>query len=160
MFLLLYNLLYMNDLKWAKQAIEMSVKSFEEGAFPAGAVIVKNNEVIAQNTSAKYPKINFHAESKTIDEAVNKLDSQLTDCTMYCSMQPCLMCLSRAYWAGIRRIVYVVKKEEVDTKLCYESPLNHEQIVKEFNDEIEIIQIPELEQEALATYNEWMEANS
>ncbi len=150
----------MNDYKYAQLAIEMAKKSFDEGAFPAGAVIVKNDEVIAQNTSAKYPKINFHAESKTIDEAINKLDSQLTDCTLYCSMQPCLMCISRAYWAGIRRIVYVVKKEEVDTKLCYESPLRHEQIIKEFNEEIEIIQIPELEQEALTTYNEWMSKNA
>ena len=150
----------MNDYKYAQLAIEMAKKSFDEGAFPAGAVIVKNDEVIAQNTSAKYPKINFHAESKTIDEAINKLDSQLTDCTLYCSMQPCLMCLSRAYWAGIRRIVYVVKKEEVDTKLCYESPLNHQSIIENFNEEIEIIQISELEKEAMTTYDKWIQINS
>ena len=150
----------MNDYKYAQLAIEMAKKSFDEGDFPAGAVIVRNDEVVAQNTSAKYPQINFHAESKTIDEAINKLNSQLTDCILYCSMQPCLMCLSRAYWAGIRRIVYVVKKEKVDTKLCYESPLDHENIASSFNEKIEIVQLPELENEAMETYNKWIQINN
>lgn len=146
----------MNDLEFAKLAVEMSKQSYEEGAFPAGAVIVRNGEIIAKNTSAKYPKINFHAESKTIDEAINIINDQLTDCTLYCSMEPCLMCLSRAYWSGIRRIIFVVKKEKVDHKLCYESDANHSDLVKMFNADIDIKQIPELEDNALEYYKLWL----
>jgi tRNA(Arg) A34 adenosine deaminase TadA len=149
----------MKDLEYSRLAVDMAKKSFEEGSFPAGAVIVKDGKIISKNTSAKYPKINFHAESKTIDEAINNLDIQLTGCTLYCSMEPCLMCLSRAYWAGIRRIVYVVKKSNVDYKLCYESDIDQQLLVKNFNENIEIVHVGDLEKEALSIYYKWIENN-
>ena len=145
----------MEDNKFAKLALEMAGKSFEEGAFPAGAVIVQNGKVIAKNTSAQYPNFHLHAESKTIDESMVLLKVQLTDCTLYCSMQPCLMCLSRAYWAGIRRIVYVVKKSSVDPTICYETDLEHEKLLENFNEKIEMTQVPELESVGLELYKKW-----
>jgi len=72
-----------NDKKWLRLAIEMSEKSFNEGAFPAGAVIVKDNIEVAKDISARFPKIVFHAESNTIDASMNKLSSQLTGCVLY-----------------------------------------------------------------------------
>jgi tRNA(Arg) A34 adenosine deaminase TadA len=70
-------------------------------------------------------------------------------------MEPCLMCLTRAYWGGIRKIVYVIEKEKVDSKTCYESPINQIELAKSFNEEIELIHLEELEDEALKTYNNW-----
>ncbi|HQF36272.1 MAG TPA: deaminase [Candidatus Dojkabacteria bacterium] len=130
-----------NDIEFFKIAIEMSHQSYEEGAFPAGAVIVKNGKIISKTTSASFPKINYHAESKSIDIAINDLNEQLTDCTLYASVEPCLMCLSRSYWAGIRRIVLAVKKENVPYTLCYESNLDHLELVKKFNENIKLVYV-------------------
>lgn len=148
------------DIEFAKKALNMARNSFEEGAFPAGAVLVKDNKIVSQNTSAKWPQIIFHAESKTIDEAMTKLNEQLVDCTLYCSMQPCLICMSRAYWAGIRKIFYVINKESVSYKTCYESDLDHGNILEHFNEKIELIQVPELEEEALKLVRKWEKSNT
>lgn len=148
------------NIEFAREAVKMAKLSFEEGAFPAGAVLVKDNKIISKNISAHYPAINFHGESKCVDEAMNKLNVQLTDCVLYCSMEPCLMCLSRAYWAGIRKIFYVLKKEKVDQKLCYENDFDQEKVASSFNEKIEMIQIPELENEVLKIYNDWIEKNN
>jgi tRNA(Arg) A34 adenosine deaminase TadA len=146
----------MNDFEYAKLSVNMAKQSFKEGAFPAGAIIVKDDKIISKQISAKYPNFHLHAESKAIDDAITKLNDQLTNCTLYASMEPCLMCLSRAYWAGIRRIVFVVNKEKVDSKICYESDINQKELVTKFNEKIEIINIKDLEEDALNTYSEWL----
>lgn len=148
------------DVAFTKQAIEMAQRSFDEGAFPAGAILVKDGVVVSSNTSVKYPKIIYHAESKTIDEAMDKLDMQLTDCTLYTSMEPCLMCLSRAYWAGIRKIYFAIKKESVNYKICYESNHNHFGLLEKFNEKIELVHITELEEAALKIVFTWQKQNN
>jgi tRNA(Arg) A34 adenosine deaminase TadA len=150
----------MNTTTYSKKAVELSEKSYNEGAFPAGALIVRDNIIISEATSAKFPKINFHAESKAIDEAINKLNQQLDDCILYTSMEPCLMCLSRAYWAGIRKINFVIKKESVPSEICYESNHDHIELLTKFNVEIELIQTPELEVEALKVVRKWLDDQS
>ena len=148
------------DVEFLKMAIEMSHQSYDEGAFPAGAVIVKDGKVISKTTSATFPKINYHAESKSIDIAINDLNEQLTDCTLYASMEPCLMCLSRAYWAGIRKIVFAVKKENVPYSSCYESNLNHFDLMEKFNEKIQLVHIEELQDEAMKDVKVWLEKHS
>jgi len=148
------------DVEFLELAIEMSHKSYKEGAFPAGAVIVNDDKVISRSTSATYPKINFHAESKAIDLAINDLNDQLSNCALYASMEPCLMCLSRAYWAGIRRIVFAVKKEHVPYELCYESNHNHYGLLEKFNEKIEMIHIEELEKKTMKDVKDWLEKHS
>ena len=150
----------MNDFEYLKLAIEMSHQSFEAGAFPAGAVIVKDRKVITKTTSATFPKINFHSESKSIDIAINELNEQLIDCTLYASMEPCLMRLSRSYWAGIRKIVFAVKKESVPYSLCYESNLNHFDLIKKFNEKIDLVHIEELQKDAIKDVEIWIKRNS
>ncbi len=141
------------DIRYVKEAIKISKNSFKRGAFPAGAILVQNTQIIAKNTSDKYPKIIFHAESKTIDRAINKLNAQLSNCTLYCSMEPCLMCLSRAYWSGIRKIVFAIKKESVPYQSCYESNHSNYELLEKFNEKIELVHIKELENEALRVVN-------
>jgi len=146
-----------SDIKFLKKAIEISNKSYEEGAFPAGAVIVKDGKAISTATSATFPKINYHAESKAIDIAIEELNEQLTDCTLYASMEPCLMCLSRSYWAGIRKIVFAIKKENVPYSSCYESNLNHFELMEKFNEKIDLIHIEELQDTAMDEVKDWLE---
>lgn len=149
----------MNDIDYAKLSMKMAEESLMKASFPAGAIIVKDNKIISKQISGKYPNYHLHAESKAIDESVEKLGEQLTNCTLYASMEPCLMCLSRAYWGGIRRIVYIIKKENVDSKICYESNINQKNLLTQFNEKIEMIQLNELEPKALEIYNKWLSSS-
>ncbi len=145
------------DKLFLTEAIKLSQESFNEGAFPAGAIIVKNNEIIIQTTSAKFSKNVYHAEYKSIGLALEILDSKLTDCILYTSMQPCLMCLSKSYWSGIRKIFYAIDKKSVPNDICYESNLNNLEIANNFNENIELLQIEELENDALLIVNKWLD---
>lgn len=146
------------NYKFILKAIAMAEKSYEKGAFPAGAVLVQNNKIIAKSISAKWPEILFHAESRTIDKAMNKLHMQLTDCILYTSMEPCLMCLSRAYWAGIRKIYYALQKSVTSDK-HYESGLIHSEISKNFHEHVELVHVPEFQTEALDLVKRWEREN-
>lgn len=76
---------------------------------PFGAVIVKNNEVIAiaSNTTLKDNDPTAHAEINAIREACQKLKNyDLTGCTLYATGYPCPMCLSAIIWSNIKEVYY------------------------------------------------------
>lgn len=76
---------------------------------PFGAVIVKNNEVIAiaSNTTLKDNDPTAHAEINAIREACQKLKTyDLTGCTLYATGYPCPMCLSAIIWSNIKEVYY------------------------------------------------------
>ena len=136
-------------------AIELSNDSFEKGRFPAGAVLVKGNEIIGTEISGLYPHIHIHAETKLIDEAMEKYDSQLDGFELFTSMEPCMMCLGKAYWSGIRKITYVLAKEDVDQELAYESKLTTSDITAKLNNGMTLVQDKTLHAEALHIYKLW-----
>lgn len=138
-----------------KQAIELSKMSFDQGLFPAGAVIARGDNVISESVSSIWPAANHHSETDAIDKAMDLLQTQLSDCTLYASMESCLMCLSRAYWAGIRKIVFAIPRSLVDSKLAYEGIHETNAILKTFNEPIELIHLKEFEALALETYLLW-----
>src|SRR5690606_29332979 len=98
------------DRRYAEAAIKLAEQSLLAGAFPAGAIVVIDGDIVASAISNSYPAANHHAESKAIDAAMEKLNRQLADATLYASMESCLMCLSNAYWSGIRRVVFAAAK--------------------------------------------------
>ncbi|MDD4289934.1 MAG: nucleoside deaminase [Patescibacteria group bacterium] len=136
----------MNDKEFLKLAIKQSELSAKQGRFPAGALIVFRDEIVASETSDIYPGYQ-HAECRAIDDAFQKI-GKLTDATLYTSLEPCLMCLTRAYWSGIRRIVFAISKKKVD-KQDYEGQQDNREIVKRLNEPIEYLQIIDMENEAL-----------
>ncbi len=142
----------MQDIQYLKQAIENSRKSLAEGNFPAGAIVVLNDEVIASEVSSPYPGL-FHADSKAATAAFNK-SGVLKGATLYIGLESCLMCTGVAYWSGIRRIVYAVPKSKVSGSY-YETPEDTSMLVTKFNENIEVIHLPELEKEALKVVREW-----
>ena len=73
------------DLEYLKIAIDNSRKSSKEGRFPAGAIIVKDNKIIASEVSVPYPGL-FHADSKAIVNAFNKI-GPLKDATLYVGLE-------------------------------------------------------------------------
>jgi guanine deaminase len=82
---------------------------------PFGAVIIKDEKIIGEGwnqvVSANDPTA--HAEVMAIRDACQHLGTfQLKDCTIYCSCEPCPMCLSAIYWARINKIVYACTSED------------------------------------------------
>ena len=97
------------DARFMQMAIDLSIKNIDEGGGPFGAVIVKEGRVVAKGANRVVPNNDptAHAEVMAIRNACAKLGTfQLTGCTVYSSCEPCPMCLSAIYWAGIERIYY------------------------------------------------------
>lgn len=138
-----------------KKAIELSKDSLEQGKFPAGAVIVKGNEIVGTETSSAYPHQHLHAETKLIDKVMAETNQQLEKYELYTSLAPCLMCLGKIYWSGIKKVYYVLSREDVDLKLSYEGPHDFEDIVRKLNRKIEFIQDKTYFDEALKIYKSW-----
>ena len=97
------------DERFMRMAIELSKQSVERGGGPFGAVIVRNGEVLASgsNSVTLLNDPTAHAEVCAIREACRREQTfNLNGCTIYTSCEPCPMCLSSIYWAGIDRIFY------------------------------------------------------
>lgn len=95
-------------LKEAMQGIE-----YGEGA-PFGACIVNNGEIIAleHDTVLKDNDATCHAEMNAIRAASKQLQTyQLDACTMYCTSEPCPMCLSAIHWSGIKECYFIADRK-------------------------------------------------
>jgi cytidine deaminase len=93
------------DARYMRMAIDLSVENIDNGGGPFGAVIVRDGEVIATGVNRVVPNNDptAHAEVNAIRNACQKLDTfQLEGCTVYSSCEPCPMCLSALYWAGVK----------------------------------------------------------
>jgi tRNA(Arg) A34 adenosine deaminase TadA len=103
------------DAQFMQMAIQLSLDNIDSGGGPFGAVIVKDGEVIATGTNRVVPNSDptAHAEVMAIRNACAKLGTfQLDGCTIYSSCEPCPMCLSALYWAGVSRICYGNTKDD------------------------------------------------
>lgn len=104
------------DEKFIKSAMEEAKKSEKEGGAPIGAVLVKNGKVIATGWSLVWPKKDpsAHAETECMRKACHKLQTlDLSDCTLYSTLESCSMCLGCAGWTGLSKIVFGAYKEDV-----------------------------------------------
>jgi len=104
--------MYTLDEKFMLEALKEADKSAALDEVPVGAVIVKNNRVIARghNLREKTNDPTSHAEIVAIRKACKKLNSwRLEDCTMYVTIEPCSMCAGTLLWTRIKRIVYGAK---------------------------------------------------
>ena len=105
------------DLAFLKQASDASLASVERGGGPFGAVVVRGDEVItvASNSVTIDNDPTAHAEVNAIRSACKELGTfKLDGCYIYSSCEPCPMCLSALYWAGVDRIYYGNTKEDAD----------------------------------------------
>jgi tRNA(Arg) A34 adenosine deaminase TadA len=96
-------------------AIEQSELSIAKGGGPFGAVIIRNNEIIAvaHNTVTIDNDPTAHAEINAIRIACKKLGTfDLHDCEIYSSCEPCPMCLSAIYWARIPVVYFANTKTD------------------------------------------------
>lgn len=98
------------DARFMQMAIDLSIENIDNGGGPFGAVIVDpQGEIIATgvNRVTANNDPTAHAEVSAIRAACNKIGNfKLTGCTVYSSCEPCPMCLSALYWAGVKRICF------------------------------------------------------
>lgn len=106
----------MNDEDYMKLAIEEATKSVSSGGAPNGAIMVKDEQVIATGWSLVWPKKDpaAHGEIECMKAACQKLNSlDLSGCTLYSTLESCSMSLGCASWTGLSRIVFGAYQEDV-----------------------------------------------
>lgn len=92
-----------------REALKEAKKAFDADEVPVGAVIVANNRIIARahNLTERLIDVTAHAEMQAITAAANSLGGKyLTDCTLYVTVEPCVMCAGALQWAQMTRIVF------------------------------------------------------
>lgn len=150
----------MDDKEYLLKAIEKAKESISKGGFPAGAVIVKEGKIVGEGISIgnKLNDPTSHGELSAIRAACDQYKTtNLTGCTLYASMEPCVMCLGASMWSSVSRIVYALSKTKVSTEY-YGGSYDQGEIISKFNHPIEIVHLSELEDESLKVVREWEKA--
>ena len=122
------------DRKFMEMAIELSIENVANGGGPFGAVIVRNGEVVATGTNRVTANNDptAHAEVSAIRAACAKEQTfKLDGCTCYTSCEPCPMCLSALYWAGVSRIVYGNTKDDAKA-IDFDDSFIYDEIAKPY----------------------------
>lgn len=105
----------MTDEQYMKQALSEAKRAFDEGEIPIGAVIVCRGQIIARghNLTERLHDVTAHAEMQAITAATEYLGGKyLTDCTLYVTVEPCIMCAGALGWSQIPRVVYGADDEK------------------------------------------------
>jgi tRNA(adenine34) deaminase len=104
------------DEQYMELAIEQGKEAKADGEWPFGAVIVQDGEVVAKNRrrEAKLKTVLGHAELLAVDDACKALGrTNLSDCTIYTTNEPCLMCAAAIFQAKIPRIVIGASRADI-----------------------------------------------
>ncbi|MEI6277301.1 MAG: nucleoside deaminase [Prolixibacteraceae bacterium] len=98
-----------DDEYFMKRALTEAEQAFGEGEIPVGAVVVCQNQIIARayNQTETLSDVTAHAEMLAITSATGRLGGKyLTGCTLYVTLEPCVMCAGALAWAQLDRIVW------------------------------------------------------
>ena len=101
--------------KYIELALKEAKKAYNSGEVPVGAVIIKNNKIIAKAHNMVEKKKNsiMHAEIIAITKASKKIRNwRLNNCDMYVSLEPCDMCKAAILLSRINKVYYLVKKDK------------------------------------------------
>ena len=104
-----------NDPYFMRQALQEAQKAHDEDEVPVGAVIVANDQIIARahNLTEKLTDVTAHAEMQAITAAASFLGGKyLKGCTLYVTLEPCVMCGGALYWSQINKIVFAAADEK------------------------------------------------
>lgn len=101
-----------NHTFFMTEALREAQKAFDEDEVPVGAVIVANNKIIARahNLTEHLNDVTAHAEMQAITAATHKIGGKyLTDCTLYVTLEPCIMCGGALGWSQLKKVVFGAK---------------------------------------------------
>lgn len=104
-----------DDAFYMQQALVEAQKAYDRGEVPVGAVVVCRDRIIARshNLTETLNDVTAHAEMQAITAAANYLGSKyLTDCILYVTVEPCVMCAGAIAWAQMGRLVFGAADEK------------------------------------------------
>lgn len=104
-----------DDTYFMKQALIEAQAAADEGEVPVGAVVVCRNQIIARahNQTERLNDVTAHAEMLAITAATNVLGGKyLTGCSLYVTVEPCVMCAGAIGWSQLSTIVYGAPDEK------------------------------------------------
>jgi len=101
-----------NDNYFMKEALKEAQKALEKDEVPVGCIIACENQIIARahNFSQRLNDATAHAEMQAFTSASDYLGGKyLNECTLYVTLEPCVMCAGASYWTQLKKIVYGAK---------------------------------------------------
>lgn len=104
-----------DDNYFMKKAFQEAQLAYEKGEVPVGAVVVANNRIIARahNLTETLTDVTAHAEMQAITAAANLLGGKyLDECTLYVTLEPCVMCAGALGWSQLGKLVYAASDEK------------------------------------------------
>ena len=114
-------------------ALAEARRAYEADEVPIGAVIVSRGQVIARghNLTATLTDVTAHAEMQAITSATNMLGGKyLVDCTLYVTVEPCLMCAGALGWSQISRVVYGAADDKRGYHTFCSNPFHRKTVVQ------------------------------
>lgn len=103
------------DELFMREALKEAHKAFDKNEVPIGAVIVCDGQVIARahNLTEQLNDVTAHAEMQAFTAAADYLRGKyLKECTLYVTIEPCVMCSGAAYWTQLKRVVFGANDEK------------------------------------------------
>lgn len=103
-----------DDNYFMRQALKEANLAFDRDEVPIGAVVVLNDQIIARahNLTETLNDVTAHAEMQAFTAAADFLGGKyLNECTLYVTLEPCVMCAGASYWAQLKKIVYGAKDQ-------------------------------------------------
>ena len=128
----------MNDKEYfMKEALKEAKNAYKKLEVPVGVVIVKDNEIIARGYNQKEMKNNpiKHAEIIAIKKACRKLKNwHLDECTLYTTLEPCIMCIGAITQARIKKIIYISENSKFGFTNYFKNNkiTNHKLIIEKY----------------------------
>ncbi|NWG86875.1 MAG: tRNA adenosine(34) deaminase TadA [Hydrogenophilaceae bacterium] len=101
-----------SDIHFMREALAQAQQAWRAGEVPVGAVVVKDGEIVGRgyNCPILSRDPTAHAEVRALRDAATRLGNyRLVDCTLYVTLEPCLMCTGAMFHARIKRVVYGAK---------------------------------------------------
>ncbi|MBR3859645.1 MAG: nucleoside deaminase [Bacteroidaceae bacterium] len=98
-----------DDMRYMKMALDEAARAYADDEVPVGAIVVCKGRVIARahNLTETLTDVTAHAEMQAVTAAANHLGGKyLADCTLYVTVEPCVMCAGALGWAQLGRLVY------------------------------------------------------
>lgn len=117
-----------SDEHFMREALKEAQKAFECDEVPVGAIVVCNNTIIARahNLTERLNDVTAHAEMQAITAAANYLNGKyLNECTLYVTLEPCVMCAGAIAWAQLGKLVYAASDTKRGFSLMNEHKVLH-----------------------------------
>ncbi|MEM8968551.1 MAG: nucleoside deaminase [Bacteroidota bacterium] len=113
--------------EYMQQALQLAEQAYEEGEIPVGAIVVANHRIIARayNQTERLNDPTAHAEMLALTAAFDYFGAKyLPECTLFVTLEPCVMCAGAIHWSQLGGLVYGASDERKGYT-CYHQDIPH-----------------------------------